>query len=304
MERQGGSMGKLRSRNVVCGIVIFLMAASSVFLSRPSQAQSAQTVYFPLIAHNAATGFGSVKGKVYSSFGNLLTNAQVCFGAANCATYDQDGFYQLDDIPSGLQALQAMADSYLANTQHAQILADQTISLYFTLAPVMDYGMRIVTTWSPTPFFMNGPDQIANNMSVHLWVPGSSPGEEQHFYYGNDGVCEGYPFACIEWDPDAADEGYGPNTALIAQDIPGIYHFAVLNEAYLQAPTVVPGFPRSGAQVQVYDASGLRETYFPPAAGEGFWWVVFDYDSLTGQIIEVNTLTDATPGVWLDHWVR
>jgi hypothetical protein len=109
-----------------------------------------------------------------------------------------------------------------------------------------------------------------------------------HVYYSRKGSAESCPFAQLDVDDTTA---YGPETVTIRQRITqGTYVYAIYNYSGF------PAITESGAQVQVFDSTGLLTTLNVPVTGEGRWWNVLTIDGATGAISEVNTITgDAAP---------
>jgi len=140
----------------------------------------------------------------------------------------------------------------------------------FSLSALLALGeMRLVLTWGQTP----------SDLDSHLWLPIEMP---YHVYFGLRGSLEACPFAALDTDDTT---GFGPETITIRQRrLEGTYIYAVHNFSGF------PSLAESGAQVQVFDSTGLIATINVPTEGEGIMWHVLEIDGLTGGITEINEI--------------
>jgi hypothetical protein len=221
--------------------------------------------------------YGSVAGQVISAVtAQAIGGASVCVASGSpCTTTDGAGNYMLPGVPTGAQTLRASAGGYTAEDQNVEVTANQTSSLGFVLSPTLGQGeMRIVLTWGANP----------RDLDSHLWLP---PNHRYHIYFNNKGNCAADPFACLDVDDT---QSYGPETITIQQRFSGTYRYAVNKFAGDGLIT------DSGAQVKVYDESGLIAEYTIPTSGTGDWWYLFDLDGNTGAITVHNTIVVNSPG--------
>jgi len=80
--------------------------------------------------------------------------------------------------------------------------------------------------------------------------------------------------------------GYGPETTTIRVANEGIYSFKVYNYSS------TPALRTSQAMVQVYMGISNEPayTFVVPTNGDGRWWNVFQYNSITRRIIPINRI--------------
>lgn len=221
---------------------------------------------------------GTLHGQVTDAVsGNPIAGAQVCLQGTNqCATADDNGNYEIADVPAGDQVLNVTADGYIAvNDQRVTITAGETTTQPVALSPELAEGeLRIVLTWGENP----------SDLDSTLWLPGSTK---------IDYNVKGQTINGTLLDLDDTD-GNGPETITIVEQQDGTYTYAVFNYArasYGEETTI----PVSSAVVRVYKGDREIYTFMPPTTGDGNWWYVFDLDGATGTITEVNTLSDNSP---------
>lgn len=146
------------------------------------------------------------------------------------------------------------------------------------MGPPQDSAISIILTWGSTP-----PD-----LDAHLTGP-LPDGTRFHMYYllSEDMYGTEWPdYVTLDVDDD---NGYGPETIIILQQIAGIYRFSVHDSESSGNPNST-ALSNSGAQVQVYKGSFLLETFHIPTNQIGNLWTVFEMDGNT--ITLVNALTN------------
>lgn len=221
--------------------------------------------------------YGSVSGQVISAVtAQGIAGASVCLVSGNpCTNTDSSGNYILVNVPTGYQTVRASAGGYFALDERVEVTANQASPLNFILSPTLAQGeMRIVLTWGANP----------RDLDSHLWLPSSHP---SHIYWAHTGNCAADPFTCLDVDDR---NSYGPETITIKQRFNGTYHYAVYKYAG-DGPIIA-----SGAQVKVYDSTGLVADYAVPTSGNGDWWYVFEMAGNSGAITVHNTIAETSPG--------
>jgi uncharacterized protein YfaP (DUF2135 family) len=219
---------------------------------------------------------GSITGTVTDA-----TNGQPLSGATikalqngtvrAVATTGSGGSYQIPELPPGSYTVEAQARGFLrSRLDDVQVAAGQSTPVNFSLSPFLARGeLRLVLTWGGQPA----------DLDSHLWLPMEAP---YHVFYGRRGDSEQCPFAVLDRDDV---NGFGPEAITISQRVlQGTYVYAIHNFS---------GFPdlaTSGAQVQVFDSSGLVATIEVPTLGSGRFWKVLTIDGATGAISIVNEL--------------
>ena len=201
---------------------------------------------------------------------NTQTGAVVVTGTTNGA-----GQYSIANVPTGYYTAELSRTGYITAfisiySLGGQVSGNQNASI----SPVLAAGeTRIVLTWGAAPA----------DLDSHLTGPKTSGGRF-HIYYNsttiNDGTVAGL---------DADDTGsYGPETVTLSTQIAGVYRFSVYD--YTNRNSLAStALSNSGAQVKVYQASGLVATYNIPSNVGGTLWAVFE---LSGNTLTVlNTLS-------------
>lgn len=113
-------------------------------------------------------------------------------------------------------------------------------------------------------------------------------GSSAHVYYSNKNSLN------TKLDVDDTTS-YGPETITVEsiQDNPGIYTYYVhdyTNRSYSSSTAL----SNSGATINIYFGSSRTPAYtlYVPS-GTGIYWNVFTYNSVTGEITVVNTITSS-----------
>jgi len=141
-----------------------------------------------------------------------------------------------------------------------------------SITPNINKGeIRIVLTWGAQPL----------DLDAHL-LPPNIEGKRHHIYFSSKGQRASAPYVQLDVDDM---ESYGPETITIYQSHPGIYHY------YVQNYSGTPALTTSDAKVEIFSATGLIKSYNIPISGKGKYWQVFSYDSTTGDITTINTLS-------------
>jgi hypothetical protein len=231
---------------------------------------TSNTVPFTLNPGGSITGLVTRAADATPIEGALITVLQAGNVIAMAST-DVSGNYSFPELPAGTFTLRASRSGFLNSIQEdiVVVLGENTI-VNFSLARLLAFGeLQIVLIWGETP----------TDLDSHLWLPLEMPYHIAFFEQGNKDDC---PFAELDVDDVTS---FGPETVTISQRVAsGIYRYAI---HYF---SLTPAMTQSGARVQVFDASGLVVTYDIPTEGEGVWWNVFEMDSATGAITEINTI--------------
>jgi uncharacterized protein YfaP (DUF2135 family) len=194
---------------------------------------------------------------------------------------DTDGYYAFPELAAGNYTLEGSADGYARSYVNATVSSDtSTRAPDLLLSRLLDGGQfRIVLSWGLSP----------SDLDAHLYVPPiQTTGFEAGFevFYSQRGNLDSAPYA--ELDVDDTDS-YGPETITISQVVRGTYHY-VVHRFSSDAP-----FSDSGAQVSVFDDTGLVYTAFVPTTGPGDYWHVLDIDGDSLAITPVNERSNSTP---------
>jgi hypothetical protein len=253
--------------------------------------QADQNLYLPQVNNNSnpvPQGSGTVEGFVIDArTSEYLQDVTVCQSDSPiCDTTTADGFYRLENVPSGGYTFEANSASldYDPVAKDAVVQTDTTTKLDFALLPILYEGeMRIVLTWDSTPTWP--PGDTPNDLNLHMWTDLDSP--NHHIFIGNTGNCanlEVPPYACYESDEQY---GSGPDAIVMREDDTAEFSFAVLN--YYADREGVPPITALNAHVKVYNADTLLQEFVVPPTGDGDLWYVFDL--VYGEIDPINCLT-------------
>lgn len=139
-----------------------------------------------------------------------------------------------------------------------------------TVTPLPAAGQyRVVLTWGESP----------SDLDTHLTGPTGSGDDRFHIYYSDSAFGES------SLDVDDIDS-FGPETLTLSPPADGLYRYSVHNYSDRFDEDGALGIASSGAQVQVFDDSGLLRTYTPPAAtaGDGDTWRVFEMTIAGGTV--------------------
>jgi 5-hydroxyisourate hydrolase-like protein (transthyretin family) len=188
---------------------------------------------------------------------------------------EADGTYSIADVPTGYYTAELTCSGYITAYISVYSLGGQTTGEQnASISPVLAAGeTRIVLTWGETP----------GDLDSHLTVPTTS-GPRFHLFYDDDSVSDG-----TVADLDADDtSSYGPETITISTQIGGTYRYYV-NDYDNMGSNPSTALSNSGAQVKVYQQSGLVATFNIPSNQGGTLWAVFTLNGTT--ITPVNTFS-------------
>jgi hypothetical protein len=101
-------------------------------------------------------------------------------------------------------------------------------------------------------------------------------------------------------------DSYGPETTTIYETTPGVYTYMIHDYTNRNSNNST-ALSSSGAYVEVYlgTSTVAAQTFYVPSGG-GTLWTVFSYDSNTGTILPINTMSyHETPStVGSEYWTR
>lgn len=195
--------------------------------------------------------------------------------AGHSATYtltNTDGYFTLE-TPTGSITLHLSLTGYQFNDVHVSLDSgeDYEVPTGETIAnPPLSTGMlRMVLTWGLNP----------DDLDSHLYTP-----EGVEVYYANEAPAGAGAYLDVD-----DTTSYGPETITIMTPKTGTYEYFI--HRYAGSGTLTT----SGAQVRVYDASGLLRIYSVPTSGTGDYWRVFTLDGTTLAITDVNAIVTTSP---------
>ena len=209
--------------------------------------------YLPVSFNNVTpSSYGLVSGVIIDAVtGVKQAGVSVCVLNVHCVLADLNGKFYLSNVPTtGLQTLTVTPDPGLYSFYSQLIQVSNSTPLYVVVSlsstNLSQGWVRIVLTWG------NEGDLDANLLF------GST-----RIYYGNKGDCS---VACLQSDSNT----YGPETITVSSGVTDLIKFAVARQGSEHEITYY------NALVQVYDNTGLLESFSTPSSGIGSVWYVFD----------------------------
>lgn len=245
----------------------------------------------------AYTGDGTASGTIYDALNGypvagLTLNFRGGIGASSgtivqTVTTDSQGKYVTPYMPAGNYTAEIVdnrtLDSddvrYLTSTFSIKILGEQSIPNQdgFVTNGLMPDQMRIVLKWGSSP----------RDLDSHLVGPSTSGGRF-HTYYSSKNYYSSELMANLDLDDTSS---YGPETTTIYETSPGIYTYLVHNYTN-RSSNSSSALANSGAYVEVYlGMSDIVAHRFDVPNLPGTLWTVFSYNSNTGEILPINTMS-------------
>jgi hypothetical protein len=195
------------------------------------------------------------------------------------ATTGTSGTYTFSGIPAGNYTIEATKSN--VNTTYFTVIClggTTVVSQDAIMSPILTMGeTRIVLTWGVSP----------EDLDSHFTGP-LADGSRFHMYFEYAEDWGGSPWPTIvRQDLDDTDS-YGPETTTLLQQITGIYRFSV-HDWDNSNLTNSNALSNSGAQVKVYQSSGLVALFNIPSNTGGTLWTVFEMNGST--ITTVNRMS-------------
>jgi hypothetical protein len=228
---------------------------------------------------NSQTGMGLANARISFSFGSDTTAAL----AELLINTNAQGNFSINQAPVGTFTQVVRASGFTSRvTNQVNINAGSNSLGSAVLVEALALGqMRIVLTWGANP----------DDLDSHLTGPSSNTSTRFHMFYANQS-----PTNDINLDVDDVSS-FGPETTTIKRFYTGNYRYSVHNYAN-QGSQGGAEIVASPAKVELYDHTGLRQTFVAPpfTVGSGNTWRVFDLNaSASGiQIVPINTYAYAS----------
>lgn len=243
------------------------------------------------------SGNGTASGTIYDAFtgrgvADLTLNIRKGINMTTGTIVDTiitntNGKYTTPALPAGNYSVEIVdnrtlendAGRYLTSTFTIKILGDHTIPNQngYVTNGVKANQLSIVLQWGERP----------KDLDSHLVGP-AGDSSRFHTYYDNKGYRAG---STLMADLDHDDTtSYGPEKTTIYEMTPGVYTFMVhdYTNRYSNSSTALAN---SGAHVEVVLGDSTETLTYSVPNGEGTLWTVFSYDSNTGTILPINTLS-------------
>lgn len=232
------------------------------------------------------SGVGNIRGMIKNALNgsgidgvilNLRAGINATSGAVIATAVTTAGAYSLNNIPAGNYTVEAGRSGFNSGSFSVICLDGQTVSNQdATLSPILSLGeTRIVLTWGETP----------RDLDSHFTGPLPS-GNRFHMYYIYNGNRSPWP-EIVNLDLDDVSS-FGPETTTLYQQIDGTYRFSVHDYSNKESSNSL-ALSQSGAQVRVYQSSGLIATFNVPPNTGGTLWTVFEMNGST--ITPINRMS-------------
>lgn len=194
------------------------------------------------------------------------------------------------ELPSNNYTVVVTKDGYIETIENVAVIEYRTVDIDVTLCPNdagtfdFDNNICVVLRWGEYP----------RDLDSHMFGPDGSDGRF-HTWFSHKTATDyaGNKIADLDVDDTSS---YGPETSTVYGIKDGVYSFYVhdYTNRYNYSST---GMATSGAKVFLY-ANNRITTFFVPTSGVGTVWHVFDYNSVTKEIIPVNSFSGHDPYVY------
>lgn len=226
---------------------------------------------------NSQTGYGLSSAKVSFTVDQSATTG---LNADLQVTTDYNGDYYIEYAPTGTFTCIIEADGFFVRKIENIVFSEgyNTVSEQTIVEEPEEGTLRIVLTWGVYPY----------DLDSHLTGPGET--DRFHIYYSEQSYGN-----YVNLDVDDTDS-YGPETISINGFYSGVYRYSVHNYSE-QSSAGGSGIAQSPARVEIYDYSGLVESYTAPAfSGYGNTWRVFEINvsGTEANIYSINTYVQAS----------
>ncbi len=249
------------------------------------------------VAITVAPATGAITGTVRNA-----SNAQIIAGATIAvvggnltATTSATGAFTLNNVPPGARTLNVSASGFVSTQVPVNVTAGQTVTQNVSLSIALAAGqIRITLNWTKDA------NLHPNDLDAHLTGPTDNGCFHVFFLTDNRGSLTAPPFAMLEVDNisstvcPVSSDCPPTETVRIAQLRTGLYRFYVRNFS-AGTTTGDTSLGAARAQVQVFDGTGLRDTFVVPT-GAGRFWNVFELNG-QGVITRLNVLAETEPGL-------
>ena len=233
-------------------------------------------------------GEGDAGGRIKDAFsGDGVSSASITLRAGmnatsgstvDTATTDEYyGDYEFTGVDAGVYTAQVSASGYITGYFTVVVIGDIMIDEQnYSVTKTLEAGqVRVVLTWGSTP----------SDLDSHMTGPVEGETQLFHVYYGAQGVDDDVPYCELDWDDVSS---YGPETITVYQEVTGEYQYYVHDfSSYSGSSSMV--LASSGAQVNVYDSTGLAATFNVPNSAGTAWYV---FKRSGGVITPINTVSD------------
>ncbi len=219
------------------------------------------SIAVPELQRLATKGDAALRGQIVNAVSNQpVPGAAVRMaGGTQTTQTDEEGWFQLEELPEGNVPLEVTADGFTTERFERTLDAAAPQAIRVVLSPGLKEGqLRLVLTWGKEPA----------DLDAHL--EGPLPGGERfHVYFRQRGDLKSKEFVNLDVDDL---NGEGPETITVLGVLPGEYRYYVHDYTNRNHPDA-NALARSGAEVKVYH-SGQTHRFTPETSLAGNVWNV------------------------------
>lgn len=239
----------------------------------------------PELQQRETTGDAALRGQIVNAVSNQpVSGAAVRMaGGTQTTRTDEEGWFQLKELPEGKVPLEVTADGFTTERFERTLDATAPQAIRVVLSPGLKEGqLRLVLTWGKQPA----------DLDAHL--EGPLPGGERfHVYFHQRGDLKSKEFVNLDVDDL---NGEGPETITVLGVLPGQYRYYVHDYTNRNHPEA-NALAQSGAEVKVYHG-GQTYRFAPEGKLMGNVWNVCTINvTADGALVEkIDTFDRATAG--------
>ncbi|MBU1012675.1 MAG: carboxypeptidase regulatory-like domain-containing protein [Bacteroidetes bacterium] len=263
----------MKKKLLLIGIILFIGVSMSFYSCKKDSDENVGDANATGVVINSQNGLGLANATLY--FTRDLTATD--YNNSNyTVTSDQNGNYTITNAVAGTYLCFVVSNGYFVRQFQVTLVSGTNTLDPVTLVNAPAAGsFRIVLTWGLTP----------SDLDSHLTGPDGSGGRF-HMYFSGSAK---NPNQYISLDVDDTS-GQGPETTTISGFFNGMYRFSVHNYTNKYTANAGAEIKSSPAKVELYDSSGLKNTFNPPAfTGNGDTWRVFEI-VVSGTNKTINTI--------------
>jgi len=247
----------MKKKLLVISIILFIGVSMS-FYSCKKDKENVGDANLTGIVISSQTGDGLANATLYFTRNLSATDYN---NADYTVTTDQYGNFTVTNAVAGTYLVFVVSNGFFVNSfQVILVTGTNTINDILLVEAPQAGELRIILTWGVSP----------SDLDSHLTGPDGSGGRF-HMYYSSKTPS---PYISLDVDDTSSE---GPETTTISGHYNGMYRFSVHNYSNKYEATGGNGIKTSPAKVELYNSTGLVQTFNPPTfTGNGDTWRVFE----------------------------